>query len=226
MTCGFVVSQGLPRQIIWLFLGQEQKDFPAVLALGTHAIRLATLGLPLVGFQVIAANYFQAVGKPMQSMLLTLSRQVILLIPILLVLPHFFGLDGVWGSFPCADLCSSVLTAACLFWELRRLRKSTSIRPPPPYRHPAWRVTSRLCWSPAFRRRGGTSLSAAKGVVSPGRHALRCAQGRATQPLTTILNHYASDTFRPSAAWAASARAWFPRATTPFAALGDVPPNR
>ena len=123
MTCGFVVSQGLPRQIIWLFLGQEQKDFPAVLALGTHAIRLATLGLPLVGFQVIAANYFQAVGKPMQSMLLTLSRQVILLIPILLVLPHFFGLDGVWGSFPCADLCSSVLTAACLFWELRRLRE-------------------------------------------------------------------------------------------------------
>jgi putative MATE family efflux protein len=123
MTCGFVVSQGLPKQIIWLFLGQEQKDFPAVLALGTHAIRLATLGLPLVGFQVIAANYFQAIGKPMQSMLLTLSRQVILLIPILFVLPRFFGLDGVWVSFPCADLGSSVLTAACLFWELRRLRE-------------------------------------------------------------------------------------------------------
>jgi putative MATE family efflux protein len=122
MTCGFAVSMGLPGQIIRLFLGQQQKNFPAVLALGTHAIRLATMMLPLVGFQVIASNYFQAVGKPKQAMLLTLSRQVILLIPMLLILPHFFGLNGIWVAFPCADLGSSMLTAVCLFWELRRLR--------------------------------------------------------------------------------------------------------
>jgi putative MATE family efflux protein len=125
MTCGFAVSMGLPRQIIWLFLGAEQKDLPAVVALGAHAIRLATMMLPLVGFQVIAANYFQAVGKPIFAMLLVLSRQVILLIPLLLWLPHCFGLglDGVWVSFPCADLCSSVLTAVFLFGELRHLRE-------------------------------------------------------------------------------------------------------
>jgi putative MATE family efflux protein len=123
MTCGFALSMGLPGQLIRLFLGDQQKDVAAVLALGTHAIRLATLMLPLVGFQIIAANYFQAIGKPLQAMVLALSRQVILLIPILLVLPRFFGLNGIWGSFPCADLCSSVLTAVCLFWELRRLRE-------------------------------------------------------------------------------------------------------
>jgi Na+-driven multidrug efflux pump len=55
-------------------------------------------------------------------MLLMLSRQVLLLIPAVLILPHFFGLDGVWAAIPTADVVASVLTGVCLFVELRHLR--------------------------------------------------------------------------------------------------------
>ena len=86
-------------------------------------MRLSTAMLPLVGFQIVSAGYFQAVGKPAQAMFLTLSRQVLLLIPAALILPHFFGLNGVWMSLPVADLGSSVLTGLWLLLELRHLHR-------------------------------------------------------------------------------------------------------
>ena len=86
-------------------------------------MRLSMLMLPIVGFQIVSASYFQAVGKPKISMLLSLSRQVLLLIPAVLILPRFFGLDGVWAALPTADACSSILTGLCLFLELRHLQR-------------------------------------------------------------------------------------------------------
>ena len=78
---------------------------------------------PIVGFQIVGASYFQAVGKPKQAMLLGLSRQVLLLIPAVLILPHFFGLNGVWAALPTADFLSSLLTGIWLALELRHLRR-------------------------------------------------------------------------------------------------------
>ena len=74
---GFGVMMFFPAEVIRLF---NPKD-PAMLELGTHALRIATMMLPLVGFQVVSASYFQAIGKPKQAMFLMLSRQVLLLIP-------------------------------------------------------------------------------------------------------------------------------------------------
>jgi putative MATE family efflux protein len=119
-VCGFVASMVFPAQMIRLFGGNDAA-FADVMAQGPHAMRLAQLMLPLIGFQIISASYFQAVGKPRYALLLMLSRQILLLIPALLVLPLFFGLDGVWAAIPTADLCSSVLTAVCFFAELRHL---------------------------------------------------------------------------------------------------------
>jgi len=79
------------------------------------------LMLPLVGFQVISANYFQAVGKPKHALFLSLSRQLLILIPAVMILPRWLGLDGVWTAIPAADLLSSVLTGCWLFIELRHL---------------------------------------------------------------------------------------------------------
>jgi Na+-driven multidrug efflux pump len=79
--------------------------------------------MPTIGFQVVSAGYFLAVGKPRESMLVSLSRQVLFLIPALLILPHFFGLNGVWASIPTADFCSALLTGALLYMELRHLKK-------------------------------------------------------------------------------------------------------
>jgi Na+-driven multidrug efflux pump len=115
---GFGVMMVFPAQVIRLFNRQDQ----SLLALGTHAIRIATIMLPLIGFQVISANYFQAIGKPKTAMLLMLSRQVLFLIPAALVLPLFFGLNGVWAALPTADCLASLLTGVCLLVEFRELK--------------------------------------------------------------------------------------------------------
>jgi putative MATE family efflux protein len=114
---GFVVAMLFPAQLIWLF---NRKDVD-LREMGTHALRLSMLLLPLIGFQVVSAGYFQAVGKPREAMLLMLSRQALLLIPAVLILPHFFGLNGVWLALPAADFGASALTGICLLPELRRL---------------------------------------------------------------------------------------------------------
>jgi Na+-driven multidrug efflux pump len=114
---GFVVAMLFPAQVIRLF----NREDAALVALGTHAMRVSVLLLPLIGFQVVSASYFQAVGKPKHAMLLMLSRQVLLLIPAVLILPRFFGLEGVWAAMPAADLLSSILTGIWLVWELRHL---------------------------------------------------------------------------------------------------------
>ena len=116
---GFAVSMGFPALMIRLFVHGE--DAVAMVPLGTHAMRIALAMLPLIGFQVISASYFQAVGKPRQAMLLMLSRQVLLMIPAVLLLPYWFGLEGFWYAMPMADLLSSVLTAVCLTMELGHL---------------------------------------------------------------------------------------------------------
>jgi putative MATE family efflux protein len=115
---GFSVMMLFPGQVIRLFNDEDR----ALLALGTHAIRVAAIMMPLVGFQVVSGSYFQAIGKPKTALLLMLSRQVFLLIPAALILPLFFGLNGVWIAMPASDFGSSLLTGICLFIELRELK--------------------------------------------------------------------------------------------------------
>jgi Na+-driven multidrug efflux pump len=115
---GFGVMMLFPAQVIQLFNSEDQ----SLLALGTHAIRISTIMLPVVGFQIVSASYFQAIGKPKTAMLLMLSRQVLLLIPAALILPLFFGLDGVWAALPASDFGASLLTGICLLVELRELK--------------------------------------------------------------------------------------------------------
>ena len=124
---GFGVMMLFPGQVIRLFSRHD----PSLLALGTHAIRISTLMLPLVGFQIVGASYFRAVGKPKEAMLLMLSRQVLLLVPAALVLPLFFGLDGVWAALPTSDFGASLLTGIYLLVELRELKASHRRAQPP-----------------------------------------------------------------------------------------------
>lgn len=123
-TSGFLVVMLIPDRVIQLF----SRNDPALQQLGVHALRTCLLMLPIVGFQIVSANYFQAVGKPRKAMLLTLSRQVLLLIPAILILPGCFGLSGVWAAFPIADLGSSLWTAVWLLVELRHLRRGDAVQ--------------------------------------------------------------------------------------------------
>lgn len=116
-TLGFIVTRLFATPLISLFSGKDQ----ALIELGSHMLKVILLFLPIVGFQVVGAGYFQAIGKATQSIFLSLSRQVLFLIPALLILPGFFKLDGVIASGPAADLLSAVVTGICLFFGIRTL---------------------------------------------------------------------------------------------------------
>ena len=117
VALGFAVVQLFPASLVRLF----SRESAELLSIGVTAIRLVLMTLPVVGFQIVAASYFQAVGKPRQAMMLMLSRQVLLLIPAILILPRFFGLLGIYYAVPLADLGSALLTGAWLALELRKL---------------------------------------------------------------------------------------------------------
>lgn len=91
-----------------------------ILAETPYAMRIAFLATPLIAVQLIGASYFQAIGKPGPALILSLSKQGFFLIPLVLVLPLFFGLNGVWVSFPIADLSSTLVTWLYLRREIHQ----------------------------------------------------------------------------------------------------------
>ncbi len=119
-TAGFIVIMLIPGQLIGLFSGKD----PELVKIGVNGLRTFLALLPVIGFQVVCANFFQAIGKPKQAMFLSLSRQLILLIPAILILPRFLGLPGVWTAGPVADIGSSLLT---LYWIMREVRNQKRV---------------------------------------------------------------------------------------------------
>lgn len=84
-------------------------------------LRLYSALLPLVGFQIIASNLFQSIGKARFAALLSLLRQVIYLIPLLALLPRLYGITGVWLAMPVSDFLSSITSFVFLRKEIRKL---------------------------------------------------------------------------------------------------------
>ncbi|HYH02980.1 MAG TPA: MATE family efflux transporter, partial [Bacillota bacterium] len=117
VLAGFVVTQLFAVPLIRMFNSEDQE----LVRIGAQSLRIFLIMLPIIGFQIVGAGYFQAVGKPMQSGILSLSRQVILLLPALIILPRFFGFKGVLFAGPVSDLGASLLTGIWLFYELRHL---------------------------------------------------------------------------------------------------------
>jgi putative MATE family efflux protein len=116
---GFLAVMLFSADIVGLF-NAEDKHF---IALGGRALKIAVLMLPLNGFQVVSWAYFQAVGKPKQAMILTTTKQILFVIPLVVILPKFFALDGVWIAMPVADFLAACLAAVLLFVEVQRLRE-------------------------------------------------------------------------------------------------------
>lgn len=114
---GFILIQIFDYYIVGLF-----NNNPELIALGGKGLRIMLSLLPIIGFQVIAAQYFQAIGKAKYALLFTMSRQVLILIPMILILPKFLGLNGIWLAGPTADLASAILTGYFLYRELHALK--------------------------------------------------------------------------------------------------------
>ena len=95
----------------------------ALVEAASYGMRLMLMMTPIIGFQMVAAQYFQATGKAKKATVLGLLRQVILLIPLLVIMPRLFQLTGVWMASPIADFISCTITGIVLFRELKVLSK-------------------------------------------------------------------------------------------------------
>ncbi len=113
---GFFLAELLPRLISSAFTNDS-----ILIELSTTGMRLTLMMFPLVGFQIVASSFFQSIGNAKISILLSLTRQVLFLIPALLILPHLWGLNGVWLGSPAADITSTLLTLLVLRWHIKRM---------------------------------------------------------------------------------------------------------
>jgi len=113
----FIMVEALPESIVKLFNSSDE----GLLSIGKEGLQLGLMALPFVGFQVVAGNFFQSMGKAKIAVVLTLLRQVIILIPLLFILPNYFGLHGIWMSMPISDVCSAIVVVFILANHWKKL---------------------------------------------------------------------------------------------------------
>lgn len=112
----FAITHLFPEQLIGFF-----NQDPELMSYGLRALKYWFLFMPVVGIQIIGSSYFQAIGKASVAMFLTLTRQVILLIPALLIFPKFWKMDGILWSTPFADFLSFLVTGVWFLAAIRQL---------------------------------------------------------------------------------------------------------
>ncbi|MBC1420031.1 MATE family efflux transporter [Listeria fleischmannii] len=113
------VVELFPSQLVRIF-----SDEPEMISEGTNALRLMLLAAPTIGFQIVCGGLYQALGQARISFVISLMRQIICLVPLLLILPQFFGLMGVWYAFPIADVIAFSVCFFILTKTWRRMLKN------------------------------------------------------------------------------------------------------
>ena len=119
ISVGWLVCQTMPHLILRLF-GSGNAQFTRF---AVKCMRIYLGGLFCAGFQIVSTNYFQATGQPLKASLLSMLRQLIILIPLLLILPLFFGLDGILYAGPVADIGSAVIVACFIIPSMKKLNQ-------------------------------------------------------------------------------------------------------
>lgn len=117
-TTGFILTRLIPTQLISIFDSTDK----ALIAFGSHALIIFLTCMPIVGFQIAGSGYFLAIGKPKQSMVLSLSRQILILIPLLLILPLFWNINGILCAGPISDAIAAMITGIWLFLDIRSMK--------------------------------------------------------------------------------------------------------
>lgn len=120
MVTGWLIAHLAPYYCARMFT----KD-PELIRQAIKAIQINMMMYPVVGFQMVVTNFFQCIGKVKISIFLSLSRQLLFLIPLLVILPHFFNLNGVWASLPSSDFLASLVAAIIMMAYMRRLKQQS-----------------------------------------------------------------------------------------------------
>lgn len=127
-TVGYILIATFPEYIMMMFADKSNtailNDF---ISEGVYGLRIYLCMVPIVGFQIVSSNYFQSVGKAGYSIFLSLSRQVIILLPLLYIFPSIFGFNGIFMAGPTSDFLSSLITGILLIRELKKLNKEANL---------------------------------------------------------------------------------------------------
>ena len=118
VTAGFILSVFFPEVAVSAFTSD-----PELRDIASHGLRTMNILFPIIGFQMVGTNLFQCLGMVKKSIILSLSRQLLVLLPAVYILPSFFGVDGIWYSFPISDFLASLLTVAFLAGLMRKFSR-------------------------------------------------------------------------------------------------------
>lgn len=118
MTTGFIIAMTIPGPCARLFTTD-----PTLIDLSAKGIRYIMVAFPVVGYQMVVSNFFQSIGKAKISIVLSLSRQLLILLPLLLILPTMFGINGVWFSMPVSDTLSAIMATWIMIVHMRKFKK-------------------------------------------------------------------------------------------------------
>lgn len=121
----FIVGALLIQFVPQVLVGMFNRD-PQLMDITVNGLRKYSFALPIVGISIVGTNYIQSSGKAKVAMVLSLLRQVIILIPMILILPKFLGLNGVWFAQPTADIIASAITAIVLIKEIRSYKEDNN----------------------------------------------------------------------------------------------------
>ena len=116
----FIIGMFIPRAAVGIFTHDEE-----LMTLSAKALRILVIAFPIVGFQMIATNFFQSLGMVRKSVILSLSRQILFLLPLLYLLPLGMGDNGVWASYPISDTLATLLT---IFMLGRLFKKFSTLK--------------------------------------------------------------------------------------------------
>ena len=116
-TFGFIIGMLFSDTVVGICTSDAE-----LIELSAKGFCIVVMFFPIIGFQMVTANFFQSIGMASKAIFLSLTRQMVVLLPCLLILPRFFGAAGVWYSMPISDLLASLIAGTMLVWQFRKFR--------------------------------------------------------------------------------------------------------
>ncbi len=116
-TAGFLIGELIPTVAVSIFTTDQH-----LTRMASTGLQIVVLCFPIIGFQMVTSNFFQSIGMAQKAIILSLSRQVLILIPCLIILPMFWGAQGVWFSMPISDAMASLIAGAMLYKQFKQFK--------------------------------------------------------------------------------------------------------
>ena len=119
-STGFLIGELFPHAVASIFTNDV-----GLISISANGMRIVFMSYPIIGFQMVTANFFQSIGMVGKSIFMSLSRQLLFLLPCLLILPYFWGINGVWYSMPIADSISSIIAGILLIRQFKMFKTAS-----------------------------------------------------------------------------------------------------